>query len=87
MNKQIKELADKAGVNLWQTHLGDVTHYEGKTDSLEKFAKLIIKECVNRIQGCHLVEDGRTEFELGYRKAIDKATNQVLLHFGLDNVS
>ncbi len=94
MNEQLKELAEQAGgfVDL-NKHVGGnngciVYNYAG----LQKFADLIIQECVARIQSCHLVEcypkvDGELvsdEFELGYKKAINKATSQVLLHFEVE---
>lgn len=52
-----------------------------------KVSELIVKECVKRIQGCHLAEgydpSAVGEYEMGYKKGIDKAASQVLLHFGL----
>ena len=52
------------------------------------FAELIVRECVTRVQGCHLAEGYDPsivgEFELGYKKGIDKATTQMLKHFGLE---
>lgn len=54
----------------------------------QKFAELIIRECVDRIQGCQLVEgydpNRFDDFERGYQRAINKAASQVLLHFGVE---
>ena len=41
MNKRIRELAEKAG----STHNQSLGVYQFYTDELEKFAKLIVKEC------------------------------------------
>lgn len=80
MNKRIKELYEQCFVVL-----------ENDTPNtgfdVNAFAELIVKECVKRIQGCHLAEgydpSAVGEYEMGYKKGIDKAASQVLLHFGL----
>lgn len=87
MNKLIKELAEQSNIGFWFSRIDSDTYFQGdKEETLEKFAKLIVQECVARIQGCHLAESYDPEivgdFELGYKKAIDKASSQVLLHFG-----
>lgn len=81
MNQRIKELLKQSSYRIIETDGAPIICQDLNP---EKFAELIVKECVARIQGCHLTEDGRTgEFELGYAKAIDKASSQVLLHFGV----
>lgn len=79
MNERIKELAEQAGFYS--------SEYGNAEESFIKFAELIVKECVKRIQGCHLAEgydpSAVGEYEMGYKKGIDKAASQVLLHFGL----
>ena len=54
---------------------------------IHALVKNVVLECITRIQGCHLAEGYDPEivgdFELGYKKAIDKVSKQVLLHFGL----
>lgn len=52
MNKRIRELAEQAGFEItpWRDELVPCVHQEGPIDiELEKFAELIVKECVNEI--------------------------------------
>lgn len=81
MNERIKNMLEQPVFDrLWDWYnIGPV-----QRATLEDFTELIVKECVDRIQGCHLVLERDGEFERGYKKAIDKATNQVLLHFGVE---
>lgn len=79
MNERIKELISQC----WEER-----KYGPPWFDVDKFANLIVQECVTRIQGCHLAEGYDPEivgdFELGYKKAIDKVSKQVLLHFGVE---
>jgi len=43
MNERIKEIAEQAG----STHKQNLGVYQFYTDELEKFAELIVKECVD----------------------------------------
>ena len=45
MNERIKQLAEQAG----STHKQNLGVYQFFTDELEKFAQLIVKECINEI--------------------------------------
>lgn len=79
MNERIKDLLGQCISNqMVMTHEVD----------LNKFAELIVKECCTRIQGCHLAEGYDPaivgDFELGYKRGIDKATTQVKKHFGIE---
>lgn len=85
MNERIKELVDK----IW----AEEYWINPNTDKLlpaqlNRFAELIIKEAVRRINGCHLAEGYDPtivgDFELGYKKGLDKAASQVLKHFGVE---
>ena len=54
MNKRIKELAEQAGFMLWGKETwnpGDVVDWSARYDEeLEKFAELIIRECVEVVK-------------------------------------
>jgi hypothetical protein len=52
MNELIKELAEQAG----STHKQNLGVYQFYTDELEKFAELIVKECLS------YMEDGDIDF-------------------------
>jgi len=45
MNERIRELAEQAG----STHKQNLGVYQFYTEELEKFAELIVKECINEI--------------------------------------
>ena len=59
MNKRIKELAEQAGFMLWGKETwnpGDVVDWSARYDEeLEKFAELIVRECIDIIdeEGSH----------------------------------
>lgn len=85
MNERIKELAEQAGCAWWEGRaMRDMTRCQCE---LEKFAELIVEECINRAAGCSLVVDSNKviadEFELGYIKGVSKVVSQLKLHFGI----
>ena len=50
MNKRIKKLAEQAGMNAFEPTMDydrKETHWTGWDANLEKFAKLIVQECVD----------------------------------------
>ena len=46
MNERIKELAEQAG----STHKQNLGVYQFYTDELEKFAELIVRECIAQVR-------------------------------------
>ena len=44
MNERIKELAEQAGIVFWEMS-GDVDWRQANTETLGKFAELIVREC------------------------------------------
>ncbi|CAB4129897.1 hypothetical protein UFOVP116_168 [uncultured Caudovirales phage] len=88
MNKRIQELAINCAGQLDWDSPKDPESFTFSCHELEKFAELIVKECVVRIQGCNLVEgydpNRFDDFERDYQRAINKAASQVLLHFGVE---
>lgn len=49
----------------------------------KKFAELIVRECISRIDGC-AVETSPDDFVKGYNKGVSKVSSQVKQHFGID---
>lgn len=80
MNERIKELLTPK-LKEWGGASGD-----NFSEELEKFAELIVKECVWRSQGCHLADGYKTAdlLELGYKKGVDNVTSQIKQHFGVE---
>jgi hypothetical protein len=88
MNERLKQLLgqayDEAVPETWTTLSSE------QLDRIyEKFAELIVRECVRRIEGCS-IDPTQYEFDRdrafieGYNKAISKSASQVLLHFGVE---
>jgi hypothetical protein len=80
MNERIQELAEQAGFgiagNPEYIHAMD---YDGMcTDELEKFARLIVKECVNVARSTD--DDDGAEYTSGRIWA----GNDILTHFGIE---
>jgi len=84
MNERIKALAVDADFMLCED--GDF-YSEGQsqkiTDGLQKFAELIVKECISRIEGC-AVETSPDDFVKGYNKGVSKVSSQVKQYFGVE---
>jgi hypothetical protein len=79
MNERIKELAEQAGVPKEYSFVEGATVW--KTDqSIERFAELIVKECIQTIQ-MDITRDGHnTEKYLRSMKHI----KQIKEHFGVE---
>jgi hypothetical protein len=77
MSKRIKELASLSGfqAGIWAPHNSLVVDCESE---LEKFAELIIKECITQVY-----PDELKKIELREHKLLDFAINRVEKHFGI----
>lgn len=86
MNERIKELVYLAERYARDT-ISATKEEKFNTFFQEKFAELVVRECLSRIEGCTIIKpmniDPPTEFEQGYDKAIQKVYSQVKLHFGM----
>ena len=86
MNKRIKELAEQA---MWHTNskTGEVyrTHFQFE----ERFAELIVKECINQIDGLKdiaaddMIAKGYRSWD-SYSGTIDDAKHKLEEHFGVE---
>ena len=77
MNKRIRELAEKVG----STHKQSLGVYQFYTDELEKFAKLIVRECVGIVskRKNQAIDDGWNVDE-----AMSMAEIDLEKHFGVE---
>ena len=86
MNERIKQLLgqayDEAVPETWTTlsseQLGRI---------YDKFAELIVKECIARVEGCAVEFDDNhpnDQFIAGYNKGVSKTASQVKQHFGVE---
>ncbi len=85
MNERIRELAEQAG--LLPKEIGPVVetrHMKNKQQDLEKFAELIVKECISKCDGNGEYKNHTdTEFGQGVAAGIKIAKAQIKQHFGV----
>ena len=85
MNERIKELADEAAKfsAIMALPIGE----SGDKLFVEKFAELIVRECIARVEGCAVEFDDNhpnDQFIAGYNKGVSKTASQVKQHFGVE---
>jgi hypothetical protein len=76
MNQRIRLLAEQAGI--YKLNLSDETEYW----IMEKFAQLIVKECVSICQ--RESDDDDDQFELGRSYQSKEITELIKRHFGVE---
>jgi hypothetical protein len=52
MNERIEQLADEAGADIWGHQVMASRHFD-----IEKFAELIVRECVGVVEGGRFLHD------------------------------
>ncbi len=87
MNERIKQLANEAGAEVKIIH-GDILYISKAELDIEKFAELIIKECMSIVdaQKESLCEDDSewNDYEFGYHDAVIDANNMIKEYFGVE---
>ena len=71
MNERIRELAKEAGLIQYDT--------DGKMEDVEKFAELIVRECVNQ---CDLLLDHKISSE--WARGTHDCSRAIRKHFGVE---
>ena len=88
MNERIKLLADEAGLRFTQLMSNPmVPVVDGKETDLEKFAKLIVRECLDKIE-THRIPVGNSAAgemacEMTY-SALMEIRDEIKEHFGVE---
>jgi len=83
MNNRIRELADQAGV-LHHKHY-DLGRTLKNGEEVEKFAELIVRECIDILNSRHNNFVGsKTEYARGFKSGLDAATQTVKSYFGIE---
>ena len=81
MNERIKELAEQAGFMLWGNESwnpGDVVDWSARyDDELEKFAELIVRECIEVCKG----RVGNSDYNTGRMHCMSDLKE----HFGVED--
>ena len=82
MNERIRQLAEQAG----STHKQNLGVYQFYTDELEKFAELIVKECIDKITTYDLVPGHSAKWEDIYdihARLLQDLGEELKEHFGV----
>jgi hypothetical protein len=81
MNERIQELAEQSGLNIPAD-----TEYNGHIyrHALEKFAKLIVRECYEHCKGEMLDKEVADTYELTYNDGVMDCAIGLLQHFGVE---
>lgn len=89
MNEPIKELAEKAGINFGCSATcsatldgNDIARFVTTSD-MEKFAKLIIRECIDQIINQD-DEESMDDWDRGYVTGLRSAVAVISEHFGVE---
>jgi hypothetical protein len=83
MNDRIRQLAEQAGFEItpWSNKSVPCVHQEGPIDvELEKFARLIVEECVIRAER----EWVRNGLHTEHNQAVSKVIESIKQHFGVE---
>ena len=97
MNERIIELSKQAGDYVNETYTGPVRsktpgkiwedgHVDWHTQFNQKFAELIIKECVNIVSGT-AVDTPPNDLFYGYNLGVNKAAENIKERFGIEELS
>ena len=82
MNPRIRELAEQAG----STHKQNLGVYQFYADELEKFAQLIVRECIDKITTYDLVPGHSAKWEDIYdihSRLLQDLGEELKEHFGV----
>ena len=85
MNQRIKELAEQTGY-IWHAS-GDPQIYEFTPEKLEKFAELIVGECIDKITTYDLVPGHSAKWEDIYdihTRLLQDLGEELKEHFGVE---
>ena len=89
MNERIKLLAEQAGLRFTQLMSNPmVPVVDGKETDLEKFAELLIKECINIVEEqkecLHEEQQYWHDRDYGYEMAVNDASKGIKQFFGVE---
>ena len=88
MNKRIRELAEQATENKWKLnrYMSDPV-FDGCELDTEKFAELIVRECVQTLIDNTPVLDeyeSQEDWDRGYGQAMRDCVHHIREHFGVE---
>ena len=78
MNERIRLLAEQAAL------LGPSSRVGNAHEASEKFAELIVQECINCVRGAVLTDEVAVKNNLGFNDGLSAAVVNVQKHFGVE---
>ena len=85
MNERIKQLAEQAGLRFTQLMSNPmVPIVDGKETDLEKFAELIVKECLDIALEVRGEPATDTHYVIGYDRACEKMIDAIKESYGVE---
>ena len=87
MNKRIQELAEQAGIVFWEIS-GDVDWRQADKETLAKFAELIVRECIDKIETHRIPVGNSAAGEMACEwtyAALKEIRDEIKEHFGVEN--
>jgi hypothetical protein len=85
VNEKILLLAKQADLQVesWMTNPPKPFQILGTTEQFEKFAELVVQECIKRVQLQHFDEARHDDWSRGYAEALEVATADLHKRFGV----
>ena len=87
MNKKIRELAENAGFYVYDGEIFPEKSSESQTGFLEKFAELIVKECIDKIETYHIPVGNSAAGEMACEwtyDALKEISDEIKERFGIE---
>ena len=86
MNKNIEQLWTKAAQYASAYPSGQNNSWETQVNFMDKFAELIVKECLayGKLTQSQTVVNGSEEYNAGREMGIEVFMNQIKQHFGVE---
>ena len=82
MNERIRELADEAAK--YSAIMALPTGESGDKLFVEKFAELIVRECIAEIESVKVDEYGTDVYDIGYDDGLTQSVETIKEHFGVE---
>jgi hypothetical protein len=79
MNARIRQLAQDAGLEIPADYNSHIYR-----NTLEKFAELIVRECIDCVRGAGLTDEVAVKNNLGFNDGLSAAVVNVQKHFGVE---
>jgi hypothetical protein len=81
MNERIRELQKQSSIEQWDPDTGCYRYILNP----EKFAELIVRECVSTLQGMHLWQSVNNQnYPNTWHDAVDQGIDVIKEHFGVE---